>query len=426
MKKLLFSFLLFSVSLLGQPRDKFPAFLPIVPFETQVVSFPRTDGDFTIDYTYKIPYRLMVFERQGESFKASFRIMIEITDKTGKLVARDIKDSKLSVHNFEDTNAPTLFLQDYLSFKVVKNDYKVRATISDMNSSGDRQLKSIDVNLISEDSSAVLNPLVVDKKMVNCEKDDSLMLTNSAGHIPFSMNMYDLIIPITDTTISQIEVSLENNGEDLPTISLDDSYIEQLGISKCEDELFITNSTDHLITRNFLLRNVNKKLNEGDLVLTVRNKDKEINKKINMQVVWFNKPISLLNLEKAIEFLSIIAPDSVVDELLSADEEEYPKVLNDYWKKFDPTPETSFNEIMFEFYNRVDYAIKEYKSITNNNGAKSDRGVVYIRFGKPDKIDRTSTSQGEVIEIWTYSNPQRKFTFVDKIGTGNFTLTENQ
>jgi len=425
-KKLLFSFLLFNVSLLGQLRDKFPAFLPIVPFETQVISFPRTDGDFTIDYTYKIPYQLLVFERQGESFKASFRIMIEITDKTGKLVARDIKDSKLSVPDFEATNAPGQFLQDYLSFKVAKDDYKVRATISDMNSSGDRPLKPIDVNLISEDSSLVLNPFVVDQKEIDCKNENSFMLSNSAGHIPFTLKIYDLIIPIADTSVSKIEVNLENNGEEVSTLTSDESFIEHLGISKCDDELFITKSPDHIITRNFLLRNVNKKLNEGDLVLTVRNKDKEINKKINMRVVWFNKPVSLLNPEKAIEFLSIIAPDSVVDELLSADEEEYPKVLNDYWKKFDPTPETSFNEIMFEFYSRVDYAIKEYKSITNNNGAKSDRGAVYIRFGKPDEIDRTSTSQGEVIEIWTYSNPQRKFTFVDKIGTGNFTLTENQ
>ena len=424
MKKYLFSFLLCSISLLGQPRDKFPAFLPIVPFETQVIAFPRTDGDFTIDYTYKIPYRLLVFERQGELFKASFRIMIEIMDKADKLVARDIKDSKLSVPDFEATNAPDKFLQDYLSFKVVKDNYKVRATISDMNSSGDRPLKLIDVDLM--DSSVVLKPLIVDQKEVDCKNENSFIISNSAGHIPFSMNMFDLIIPITDTTLKEIEIVLENNGEEVSTLTSKESYVEQLGISKCEEDLFITNSPNHLVTRNFLLRNINKKLNEGDLVLTVRNKDKEINKKINMRVVWFNKPISLLNPEKAIEFLSIIAPDTVVDNLLSADEEEYPKVLNDYWKKFDPSPETSFNEIMYEFYSRVDYAMKEFNSISNNNGAKSDRGVVYIRFGKPDKIDRTSTSQGEVIEIWTYSNPQRKFTFIDKIGTGNFTLTDNQ
>jgi GWxTD domain-containing protein len=99
--------------------------------------------------------------------------------------------------------------------------------------------------------------------------------------------------------------------------------------------------------------------------------------------------------------------------------------LQNYWKKFDPTPESSFNEIMLEYYSRIDYAMKEFSSLGNNNGAKSDRGEVYIRYGQPNKLDRTSTSLGEVIEIWTYSNPQRKFTFIDKIGTGNFTLTEN-
>jgi hypothetical protein len=73
----------------------------------------------------------------------------------------------------------------------------------------------------------------------------------------------------------------------------------------------------------------------------------------------------------------------------------------------------------------VDYAIKEFKSITNNNGAKTDRGMVYIKLGKPDKIERTSTLQGQVIEVWTYLKPQRSFSFIDKRGTGNFTLTEN-
>ena len=68
----------------------------------------------------------------------------------------------------------------------------------------------------------------------------------------------------------------------------------------------------------------------------------------------------------------------------------------------------------------MDYAIKEFKGIGKGNGAKSDRGVVYIRFGKPDKVERSSNPQGQVIEIWSYSKPERKFTFVDKKGTVTF------
>jgi hypothetical protein len=29
------------------------------------------------------------------------------------------------------------------------------------------------------------------------------------------------------------------------------------------------------------------------------------------------------------------------------------------------------------------------------------------------------------MELWIYSTPERKFTFVDKKGTGNFSLIEN-
>ena len=195
MKKYLFSFLLVCISLFGQPRDKFPAFIPIVPFETQVISFQKIDGDFSVYYTYKIPYSLLVFERQGELFSASFRITIEISDNDGKLVARDIKDNKLSVPNFESTNAPGLFLQDFLSFSVKKNDYKVLAIISDLNSSGDLPLKPINLNLAEDENKIVLHPIVVKPEEINCDEQNSFIVSNSGGRIPFSLEEFNLIIP---------------------------------------------------------------------------------------------------------------------------------------------------------------------------------------------------------------------------------------
>jgi hypothetical protein len=51
--------------------------------------------------------------------------------------------------------------------------------------------------------------------------------------------------------------------------------------------------------------------------------------------------------------------------------------------------------------------------------------MVYIKFGKPEKIERTSNPQGLVVETWTYLNPDRTFSFIDKKGTGNFTLIED-
>lgn len=367
----------------------------------------------------------MIFERTNGSFDAEFRILIEIMDDNGNLIARDIKDNSLRVNSFEETNDPKLILQDYLDFNLRPGKYKVSAVISDRNSSGERPLKPIDIDLKNADDMKVLEPIVVRIRKLECNGIESFVLANSGGKVPFSNENFNLIIPVADTSITNLDFIMLNNGEEIASGNLVNGTVEGFQIQKCEQNLFLTKTMDKLITRNFTIEYINEKLNEGNLVLKLKNEEKDFEKEISINVVWFNKPLTLFNPENAIELLSYIESESVVDSLLSEDEDEYPKVLQNYWSKFDPTPETTFNEIMFEYYSRADFTVREFSSITNNNGSKSDRGMVYIKFGKPDKIDRQSNSQGEVIEIWTYAASQRTFSFIDKIGTGNFTLIEN-
>jgi GWxTD domain-containing protein len=367
----------------------------------------------------------LIFERNNGSFEAEFRILVEIKDEDGQLIARDIKDSKLNVSSFEETNNPELLLQDYLEFKVKPDHYLVGATIFDRKSTGERPLRPIKVDLDTTQQIKILHPIVVLSEEEICDSVNSIVLANAASNIPFSNKYYDLIIPVIDTSVTKLEFILENNKQIILEDTLDESIVSKLDIAKCEGTLILTESSNNLSTRNFTIKNINKQLNEGELVLKISNEDKGLDEEIRLMVVWFNKPLTLYNPEKAIELLAYIEPESVVDELLSEDEDDYPKVLQKYWQKFDPTPETSFNEIMDEFYSRADYAIREFSSITNNNGAKSDRGMVYIKFGQPDKIDRSSNSLGQVIELWTYNGSNHQFRFIDKIGTGNFTLIEN-
>ena len=425
MKKFLFSFVIVSSVIFAQPQNKRPESIPIIPFETNVTTLPDTTGEYSIYYTYKIPYRLLIFERNNDIFEAAFRIMVEIKDEDDNLITRDIKDNDLIVGNFDETNNPRLVLQDYLQFVVKPGDYKINAIISDRNSSGERPLNPFDIDLKKINEVKVLDPLVVNSNKMECNGSDAFVLANSGGKIPFSNEEFDLVIPIVDTTLNELDIVLENNGKEIFSGKLENPQVNGIDINKCDQSLVLVESPTHLKTRNFTVKDVNKKLNEGVLVLKIKNDEKDLDEEINMNVIWFNKPLSLYNPEKAIELLSYIETESVVDSLLNEDEDDYPMVLQNYWSKFDPTPETSFNEIMFEYYSRADYAIKEFSSITNNNGAKSDRGMVYMKFGKPDKVDRHSSAQGEVVEVWTYSGPERNFTFIDKIGTGNFTLIEN-
>ena len=423
MKKYFFSLLIIYTSLFGQQKSDLPPFAPRFPFESEVISLPRTDGDFSVYYTYRLPYKLLVFERSNDSFEADFRVIVEIKDKDSKLVARDIKDSRISVTTFEESNDINLFLQDFLSFKLNEGEYEVTAFISDRNSSGELPLKPTKISL--KTNKLVQHPLVINAQDFLCEEKKAFILANSGGKVPFSADKFHLIIPLTDTSITELNIIIENDDETIISTNVDESYIIPIGVVDCEKHISVTSSSETVLLRNFVVRNVNEKLREGDVILKVSNDENSIAEEFESKIVWFNKPFSLMDPEKAIEYLNFVESDSVVYSMLKESSSDYPELLNNYWLKYDPTPETVYNEIMFEYYNRVDYAIQEFRGISKDNGAKTDRGVVYIKFGKPDKIERTSNPQGQMIEIWNYLNPERKFSFIDKKGTGNFTLTEN-
>lgn len=368
---------------------------------------------------------MLVFERKEESFNAGFRVVVEILDEDDKLVSREIKDNRVTVNNFEETNDLSFVLQDFMSFKIKPGEYKISTLISDMNSTGELLLEPKELNLEESKDKLVQHPLVINSQEIICDEKKAFSLANAGGNVPFSSNKFHLIIPVTDTSITEIDVIIENNDEVIISTKVTESYVIPIGIAECEGQLSVTSNPETVALRNFVLRNINYKLTEGEVVLKVANEEKSIDEKYISKIIWFNKPFSLMDPEKAIEFLNFVESDSIVYSLLKQSSSDYPKLLNNYWAKFDPSPETAYNEIMFEYYNRVDYAVKEFRGIGKDNGAKTDRGVVYIKFGKPEKIERNSNPQGQIIEIWTYLNPERQFSFIDKKGTGNFTLTEN-
>ena len=424
MKKYLIIFLLSFVSVFGQPNHKRPEFFQKHPFESEIISIPGNDSTYSVYFTYRMPYRFLVFEREDDSFGAEFRVTVEILDENENLVKRDIKDRNISVNDFNETKDHSLFLQDFLLFKLKPAKYKVSTTISDLNSSSEMPSKPIELDLHKEENKIIYHPIVIESAQLLCDSSKSFLLANAGGNIPYSPVIFNLVIPVSDTSIENLNVQIINNDEEIYSGKITESYLIPFGLTLCEQNLAVTVDSSNSLLKNFVLRDVNQKLSEGKAILKISDDEKGIDEEYKSRIVWFSKPFSLMDPEKAIEYLSYIESDSVISIMLDEDESDYPKILNEYWKKFDPTPETSYNEIMVEYYNRIDYANKEFRSIGSGNGAKTDRGMIYIKFGKPEKIERISNPQGQIVEVWTYVNPERKFSFIDKKGTGNFTLIE--
>ena len=109
-------------------------------------------------------------------------------------------------------------------------------------------------------------------------------------------------------------------------------------------------------------------------------------------------------------------------------DDERQQFITQFWLRRDPTPGTSENEMKEEHYRRIAFANDNFSAAIP--GWKTDRGVIYIKYGPPDAIDsHGATPSTYPYETWRYrfiegmSTPE--FEFVDPTMTGRYHLTKD-
>ncbi len=122
--------------------------------------------------------------------------------------------------------------------------------------------------------------------------------------------------------------------------------------------------------------------------------------------------------------------------------EEREQFIEIFWRRRDPDPDTDENEYREEYYERIAYANEHFTS--GIPGWKSDRGRVYIMYGKPDEkethpmgghYDRPSYQGGGAtttypFEIWFYRylpgiGSGIEIEFVDPTGSGEYRIARS-
>jgi GWxTD domain-containing protein len=121
-------------------------------------------------------------------------------------------------------------------------------------------------------------------------------------------------------------------------------------------------------------------------------------------------------------------------------DEEREQFIESFWLRRDPTPDTIDNEFKDDHYERIAYANEHYAS--GIPGWKTDRGRIYIMYGKPDEVeshpsggtyDRPIEEGGGTtstfpFEIWRYRyiegiGNEVLLEFVDPSMSGEYRMT---
>ena len=145
-------------------------------------------------------------------------------------------------------------------------------------------------------------------------------------------------------------------------------------------------------------------------------------------------------LDKDVTYIITDEERKAFKKLETDDERE--RFIEEFWRRRDPDPDTDENEYREEYYERIAYANEHYSS--GIPGWKTDRGRIYIVYGKPDEIEshpsggayqRESYEGGGStstypFERWFYRYLEGvgsgiEIEFVDPTGSGEYRIARN-
>lgn len=145
-------------------------------------------------------------------------------------------------------------------------------------------------------------------------------------------------------------------------------------------------------------------------------------------------------LDKDVAYIITDEERKAFKKLETDDERE--RFIEDFWRRRDPDPDTEENEFREEYYERIAYANEHYAS--GVPGWKTDRGRIYITWGKPDEVEshpsggsynRESYEGGGTtstypFERWFYRylpgvGSGVEIEFVDPTGSGEYRIARN-
>jgi GWxTD domain-containing protein len=145
-------------------------------------------------------------------------------------------------------------------------------------------------------------------------------------------------------------------------------------------------------------------------------------------------------LEKDVTYVITDEERKAFKKLATDDERE--RFIEEFWRRRDPDPDTDENEFKEEYYERIAYANEHFAS--GIPGWKTDRGRIWIMYGKPDErethptggnYDRPSYEGGGStttypFETWFYRylpgvGSGIEIEFVDPTGSGEYRIARN-
>ena len=339
---------------------------------------PSTDSLKQVDFHFSIQKNIFVYEKKSEDFESYLEILLHLenngTSKTG------IWNETIRAESFSETESNKHF-EIVKRVQIKPGKYDVNLKVTDRSSQKFRLFKSkVEIKKDSE------TPFISDIKFY---KSDHFLVNQSALDIRDSIDITFNYRTNSDYNIAIKVIDLE---QDIEFYQFKSSIKNSFGK--------IRNKSNQIDMR---------RLGEGKykIVYNFSNKKKDIIREKEFEVIYWDKPETLYSTELAIRPFQVLLTDLERSTFQQKNTSEQIQYFNRYWEDRNQNKNYKFNSLKNEFFKRADYAVHNY-STKLRAGWDTDRGVTYILFGKPEKVEKKFADQGE-FQIWIYNNFKKIF-----------------
>ena len=430
MNKYLITFLLITTFSSYSQLDKSKYYSYGESLHSEVLNIPHNSPDSSrVVVMAKVAAEAINFVKvsDGENFgkyTGINNIQIKFQNSQGIIKERIKLIDTVYFEEYEDTQSKSIFLESSKEITLPKDNYSISFEFDIKKNSTDNEQKHT-LNLKKDADS--YSPI-----FLNTNRDDVYIKLDPFlldKTISFDAKGCKVIIPTQDLGEDNYTFKISKKKE------VEDSQLNWKEKNEFEGICNKLENIDFKFDNNYsdikfnLERNSNysaldfnipvEKILPGQYELILFKNNKTY-KSYSFNIRWHNRPISLNNLNYAIELMTYIATEKEIEKLQES--EDLSEKFLEWWKDKDPTRYTSFNEAIQQYYSRVDYAFFSFKTISENDGALTDRGKVFILKAFPTKV-KEAFENNETLIKWQYQNIKKEYVF-ELINAGNYRLVK--
>jgi GWxTD domain-containing protein len=393
-----------------------PVAFDLPKFYAEAMNFSYQPPDSTrLDLFLQVPYQMLSFTKDDEVFRASYDVTINIFDSADAPIIEKLWTEKVNTKSFSESVSKHTGNISQRTFFLRPGEYNLQLQIADNETKKVAQVKrKVIVRKFSPNSLSISDIMVVGS--MSKQADVTEIVPNVSSYVGEMTEGFSIFFEAYDYT---------------PV----DSAMFVLDVRNLRGDIVQSDTLRRSLQReknSCFMKITSQKVPAGEYEMEVRVfpqggkegwklTDSVISVKHIFTVRWKGLPTPITDLDLAIDQLQYISNRETIDSMKNADPASKKEKFLAFWKKRDPTPNTETNELMEEYFQRIDYANKNFSHYVP--GWKSDRGMVYIIFGAPSNIERRPFDMdSKPYEIWTYFEMNREFVFVDQSGFGDYRL----